>query len=135
MDEFTPWSDEDAARYRAAGIWRGVPLGDALTAAAGTTPDRTAAVDRRRRVTHGQVRAEADEIARGLLARGVNPGDRVMVQLPNVVEFLTVTVGMFRAGIIPVFALPGHRTNEVRHLIEASGAEHPDRHGEELDDV
>lgn len=23
MDEFTPWSDEDAARYRAAGIWRG----------------------------------------------------------------------------------------------------------------
>ncbi|MFF3306004.1 (2,3-dihydroxybenzoyl)adenylate synthase [Streptomyces sp. NPDC002952] len=122
MDEFTPWSDEDAARYRAAGIWRGVPLGDALTAAAGTTPDRTAAVDRRRRVTHGQVHAEADEIARGLLARGVNPGDRVMVQLPNVVEFLTVTVGMFRAGIIPVFALPGHRTNEVRHLIEASGA-------------
>lgn len=122
MDEFTPWSDEDAARYRAAGIWRGVPLGDALTEAGLTFPDRTAAVDRRRRITHGEVRAEADEIARGLLARGLNPGDRVMVQLPNVVEFLTVTVGMFRAGVIPVFALPGHRESEVRHLIEASGA-------------
>ncbi|MFE2379054.1 (2,3-dihydroxybenzoyl)adenylate synthase [Streptomyces sp. NPDC059398] len=122
MDEFTPWSDEDAARYRAAGIWRGVPLGDALAGAAAAFPDRTAAVDRRRRLTHGEVRAEADEIARGLLARGVKPGDRVMVQLPNVVEFLTVTVGMFRAGIIPVFALPGHRESEVRHLIEASGA-------------
>ncbi|WP_229898085.1 (2,3-dihydroxybenzoyl)adenylate synthase [Streptomyces finlayi] len=122
MDEFTPWSDEDAARYRAAGIWRGVPLGDALTEAAQAFPDRTAAVDRRRRITHGEVRAEADLIARGLLARGVNPGERVMVQLPNVVEFLTVTVGMFRAGVIPVFALPGHRESEVRHLIEASGA-------------
>ncbi len=122
MDEFTPWSDEDAARYRAAGIWRGVPLGDALTEAALARPDRTAAVDRRRRITHGEVRAEADEIARGLLARGVNPGDRVMVQLPNVVEFLTVTVGMFRAGIVPVFALPGHRESEVSHLVEASGA-------------
>ncbi|MFE5560588.1 (2,3-dihydroxybenzoyl)adenylate synthase [Streptomyces sp. NPDC056544] len=122
MDEFTPWSDEDAARYRAAGIWRGVPLGDALTEAGLTFPDRTAAVDCRRRITHGEVRAEADEIARGLLARGVNPGDRVMVQLPNVVEFLTVTLGMFRAGVIPVFALPGHRESEVRHLIEASGA-------------
>lgn len=122
MDEFTPWSDEDAARYRAAGIWRGVPLGDALTEPALTSPDRTAAVDRRRRITHGEVRAEADEIAHGLLARGVRPGDRVVVQLPNVVEFLTVTVGMFRAGVIPVFALPGHRENEVRHLIEVSGA-------------
>ncbi|MQS02751.1 AMP-binding protein [Streptomyces sp. OF1] len=122
MDEFTPWSDEDAARYRAAGIWRGVPLGDALTEAALTFPDRTAAVDRRRRVTHGEVRAEADEIARGLLARGLKPGDRFLVQLPNVVDFLTVAVGMFRAGVIPVFALPGHRQNEVRHLVEASGA-------------
>lgn len=122
MDEFTPWSDEDAARYRAAGIWRGVPLGDALTAVAGTVPDRTAAVDRRRRITHGEVRTEADEIARGLLAEGVSPGDRVVVQLPNVIEFLTVTVGMFRAGIIPVLALPGHRGSEVRHLIAASDA-------------
>lgn len=99
-----------------------MPLGDALTEAGLTFPDRTAAVDRRRRITHAEVRAEADEIARGLLARGLNPGDRVMVQLPNVVEFLTVTVGMFRAGVIPVFALPGHRESEVRHLIEASGA-------------
>ncbi|MCE7079560.1 (2,3-dihydroxybenzoyl)adenylate synthase [Streptomyces sp. ST2-7A] len=122
MNEFTPWSDEDAARYRAAGIWRGVPLGHALTEAALLLPARTAAVDRKRRITHGEVRAEADDIARGLLAQGVNPGDRVMVQLPNVVEFLTVTVGLFRAGVIPVFALPGHRESEVRHLIEASGA-------------
>lgn len=122
MDEFTPWSDEDAARYRAAGIWRGVPLGDALTETARVFPDRVAAVDRERRITHGEVRAEADDIARGLLALGVRPGDRVMVQLPNVVEFLTVTVGLFRAGVIPVFALPGHRESEVRHLIEASGA-------------
>ncbi|WP_406724094.1 AMP-binding protein [Streptomyces sp. GD-15H] len=121
-EAFTPWPEEDADRYRRAGLWRGVPLGDALTAAAGTAPDAIAGVDRRRRITHGQVRAEADEIARGLLALGLRPGDRVLVQLPNVVEFLTVTVALLRSGIIPVLALPGHRRSEADHLAAASGA-------------
>ncbi|MFI2410434.1 (2,3-dihydroxybenzoyl)adenylate synthase [Streptomyces sp. NPDC018947] len=119
---FTPWPEEDAVRYRRAGLWRGVPLGDALTAAADTDPDAVAAVDRHRRVTHGRLRAEADEIAHGLLALGIRPGDRVVVQFPNVVEFLTVTVGMLRAGIIPVLALPGHRQVEIDHLVAASEA-------------
>ena len=122
MREFTPWPEDDAARYRAAGIWRGVPLGEVLTEVARSEPVRVAAVDRRRRVTHGEVLKEANLVARGLLARGIRPGQRVLVQLPNVVEFLTVTVGMFRAGIIPVLVLPGHRHHEVEHLIAASSA-------------
>ncbi|MBA3780256.1 MAG: AMP-binding protein [Nocardioides sp.] len=122
MREFIPWQDEDAARYREAGIWRGVALGDALTVTAEVEPDRVAVVDRHRRVTHGEVLREADAVARGLLARGIRPGQRVLVQLPNVAEFLTVTVGMFRAGIIPVLALPGHRHNEVEHLVAAASA-------------
>ncbi|MGW0915197.1 (2,3-dihydroxybenzoyl)adenylate synthase [Streptomyces sp. NPDC002784] len=121
-EAFTPWPEEDAERYRKAGLWRGVPLGNALTAAAGTTPEAIAGVDRRRRITHGQVRTEADEIARGLLALGLRPGDRALVHLPNVVEFLTVTVALLRSGIIPVLALPGHRRSEVEHLAAASGA-------------
>mgnify|MGYP000869021415 FL=1 len=122
MDEFIPWPAADAARYRAAGIWRGVPLGEVLTEVARSEPGRVAAVDQHRRVTHGQLLQEADAIARGLLVRGVRPGQRVLVHLPNIVEFLTVTVGLFRAGIIPVFALPGHRHNEVKHLVAASAA-------------
>jgi 2,3-dihydroxybenzoate-AMP ligase len=121
-DMFTPWPHDDADRYRRAGLWQGVPLGNALTAAAATDPDATAAVDRHRRISHGRLRAEADEIAHGLLALGLHPGDRMVVQLPNVVEFLTVTVGMLRAGVIPVLALPGHRRTEIEHIAAAAGA-------------
>lgn len=121
-EKFTPWPEQDAERYRKAGLWQGVPLGTALTAVADTDPDAIAGVDRRRRITHAQVRDEADETAHGLLALGLSPGDRVVVQLPNIVEFLTVTVALLRAGIIPVLALPGHRRAEVEHLAEASEA-------------
>ncbi|SFE62143.1 2,3-dihydroxybenzoate-AMP ligase [Actinopolyspora alba] len=121
-DKFTAWPAADAERYRRAGLWQGVPLGTALTAMADEVPDATAGVDHHRRISHAQLRAEADEISRGLLATGIGPGDRVVVQLPNVVEFLTVTVGMLRAGIIPVLALPGHRRTEIEHLAEVAEA-------------
>lgn len=121
-EKFTMWPKDDAERYRRAGLWKGIPLGTALTAVAGKHPNATAGVDRYRRISHGQLRAEADKVAHGLLALGVHPGDRVVVQLPNVVEFLTVTVGMLRAGIIPVLSLPGHRRTEIEHLVEAAEA-------------
>src|SRR5699024_8265156 len=44
------------------------------------------------------------------------PGERVLVQLANMPEFLSVTFGLFRAGLIPVFALPAHRHTEIKHL-------------------
>jgi 2,3-dihydroxybenzoate-AMP ligase len=46
----------------------------------------------------------------------VQAGDRVVVQLPNVPEFLPVVFGLWRLGAWPVFALPAHRESELRHL-------------------
>ena len=63
--------------------------------------------------------------------QGLRPGDRVVVQLPNVPEFISVVFGLFRAGILPLYALPAHRITEVEHFArtgEAAGYVIAERH-------
>ncbi|WP_329415358.1 AMP-binding protein [Nocardia vinacea] len=121
-DGYVPFPTADAATYRAAGYWTGRPLGDLLRATATRHPHRTALLDADSARTYAWVDAEADRMAHGLLALGIAPGDRVVVQLPNVPEFLTVLFGLLRAGIIPVLTLPAHRRAEIEHLAGLSEA-------------
>ncbi|PMR62088.1 2,3-dihydroxybenzoate-AMP ligase [Verrucosispora sp. ts21] len=124
---FTPWPAEFAARYREAGYWRGEVLGDLLRPWAdwpdeARDPGRTAVVTRQGRHTYGELDARADELAAGLFELGVRPGDGVVVQLPNTVEFLVTCVALFRLGALPVLALPAHRRAELTYLTQYVGA-------------
>ncbi|NUT48701.1 MAG: AMP-binding protein [Saccharothrix sp.] len=73
-------------------------------------------------------------MAAGLAGLGIGAGDRVVVQLPNVPEFVPVVFGLWRVGAWPVFALPAHRHSELRHFAEQSEAvailtvDHHERH-------
>ncbi|MFE9655864.1 (2,3-dihydroxybenzoyl)adenylate synthase [Micromonospora sp. NPDC006431] len=124
---FTPWPAEFADRYRKAGYWRGEVLGDLLRPwadwdADARDPGRTAVVTRHGRHTYGELDARADELAAGLIELGVRPGDAVVVQLPNTVEFVVTCVALFRAGALPVLALPAHRRAELTYLAQYVGA-------------
>jgi 2,3-dihydroxybenzoate-AMP ligase len=46
----------------------------------------------------------------------------VVVQLPNTVEFVVTCVALFRAGALPVLALPAHRRAELTYLAQYVGA-------------
>lgn len=106
----------DAARYRRDGYWRGERLGDLLRTADDRQAGKIAVVAGRRRWSYAELDHWADRIAWGLLERGFQPGDRVVVQLPNIVEFVVVCVALFRVGVIPVLALPAHRQTEITQL-------------------
>ncbi|MBF6190578.1 AMP-binding protein [Nocardia sp. CDC186] len=121
-DGYVPFPAAVAAEYRAAGYWAGRPLGDLLRASALRQPHRPALLDAEGARSYAEVDAAADRMAHGLLALGIAPGDRVVVQLPNVPEFLTVLFGLLRAGIIPVLSLPAHRRAEIEHLARLSDA-------------
>ncbi|MFD0204163.1 MULTISPECIES: (2,3-dihydroxybenzoyl)adenylate synthase [Saccharothrix] len=120
------WPADVAARYRASGHWRGQTFGTWLTALAAAHSGRLAVVGERDGVTSRWTFAELDDrahrIAAGLVESGVRPGDRVVVQLPNVPEFVPVVFGLWRVGAWPVFALPAHRHSELRHFAEQSEA-------------
>ncbi|GAA3441681.1 (2,3-dihydroxybenzoyl)adenylate synthase [Planomonospora venezuelensis] len=119
------WPDDIAARYRAAGYWKGETFGDMLRELAGRygprpaliappAPDATGGAGTR--WSFGDLAERADRLAAGLHGLGIGHGDRVVVQLPNVPEFYQVCFALFRLGALPVFALPAHRSAEISYF-------------------
>ncbi|MGW9176589.1 (2,3-dihydroxybenzoyl)adenylate synthase [Streptomyces decoyicus] len=122
LEGCTSWPADVAARYRQDGYWLGRSLGDLLEESCARNHAKTAVVSGERRITYAELAHGAAQLARGLLDLGIRPLDRVVVQMPNLPELMTVLLAVFRAGIIPVLALPGHRKNEIVHLCTHSGA-------------
>lgn len=116
------WPAEFAARYRAAGHWRGETIGRMLRDRAVAHPDRVALVDGQRRWSYARLDARVDRMAAGLAALGVARGDRLVVQLPNIAEFFEVTLALLRIGALPVFAHTDHREAELRNLCSLTEA-------------
>ena len=118
----TPWPADTAGEYRERGWWRGESLPGLLRAWAEKHGEATALVDDRSRLSYAELDRRVDRMAGGFARAGVRPGDRIVVQLPNVAEFVIVVFALLRAGAMPVFCLISHRSSEVRHLCEVSGA-------------
>ncbi len=118
------WPPAFARRYRDAGYWTGETFGSFLRDRGSEAADATAVVsgDGAVRWTYRDLDQRADALASGFLDLGLRPGDRVVVQLPNIPEFISVVFGLFRAGILPVFALPAHRSLEIAHFARTAEA-------------
>jgi acetyl-CoA synthetase len=59
-----------------------------------------------RTITFAELRADANRVANGLTALGLEPGDRVALAMPMVPEILPILYGCFKAGLtaVPIFA-------------------------------
>ncbi len=113
---------EFAARYRAKGYWEDRSLAYTFDEVFVTYADRVAILDRDRSVTYAQLSQRAERLALNLLDEGLKPLDRVVVQLPNVVEFVYLYFALQKIGCIPIMALPTHRYREMSQFVEVSGA-------------
>lgn len=110
------WPQAFAQYYRDQGYWTGQTFSTLLQERAQQLPEHTAVVGGDQRWSYAQLKRRADTAAAGFIALGLEPGERVVVQLNNIPEFLSVTFGLFRARLIPVFVLPAHRQTEIAHL-------------------
>ena len=115
-----PWPVEVAERYRAAGYWEDRTLGALLRETADRIPQKIAVVDGATRLSYAELADRADAGAERLRALGLQPDDRLLVQLPNAWQFVALTMACFRAGVLPVMALPAHRRHELTHLATVS---------------
>jgi 2,3-dihydroxybenzoate-AMP ligase len=113
---------EFAARYRDRGYWRGETFPAMLRERAEKFGDRPAVVGGGQSWTYAALHARAKKAAAGFLAIGLEPGDRVVVQLPNIPEFLSAVFGLFLARLVPVYALPAHRLIEISHFARKAQA-------------
>ena len=113
---------EFAARYRAKGYWTDRSLADTFAEVFSQYAGRVAVIDRDQSVTYAQLNERSERLALNLLDEGLKPLDRVVMQLPNVVEFVYLYFALQKVGAIPIMALPTHRTREVSQFVELSGA-------------
>jgi 2,3-dihydroxybenzoate-AMP ligase len=122
LDGFVGWPPEFEHRYAEAGYWGDQTLGGLPRRWAARHPDGLALVSGRTRLSYQELDRRADAMAAGLGERGLEPGERVVVQLPNVAEFVIVFFALLRLGAIPVLTLPAHRRAEVGHVAALTDA-------------
>src|ERR687891_933395 len=122
LDGVVRFPAEFAARYRAKGYWEGRSLRDTFDEVFERYADGIAIIDREKSVTYAQLNERAVRLALNLLDEGLKPLDRVVVQLPNVVEFAYLYFALQKIGCIPIMALPTHRFREMNQFVELSGA-------------
>ncbi len=118
----TPFPPEFAARYRARGYWADRSLIAHFLDAFDRFADRVAVIDDTGSVTYAELADASQRVALNLLDLGLQPGDRVVLQLPNTRFFASLYFGLQRIGAIPIMALPSHRYRELRQFVGLSGA-------------
>jgi len=117
-----PWPDEFARRYFEAGLWEGITVAEMAERTARFNPGKTAIVYGEVRITYGEMITAAKRLATALVHQGFRPHDRIVVQLPNVPEFVLLYLALNYIGVVPVMALRAHRHAEIRHFVRSSGA-------------
>ena len=95
------------------------PLGDDMS--------RTALIDlldpaAPRISSHAEIRAESRSVARGLLARGMERGDRVAILSANRTEYVTGYFGAMMAGLVAVPVSWRFARETVHFIIRDCGA-------------
>ncbi|XP_076053938.1 medium-chain acyl-CoA ligase ACSF2, mitochondrial-like isoform X1 [Oratosquilla oratoria] len=69
------------------------------------------------RATFSQMKEEADKLAAGFLALGLNPGDRIGIWGPNMYEWVLTQYAAAKAGLVLVNINPAYRPNELLYCL------------------
>jgi len=101
----------------------GETIGENLERTVARFPENLALVSRHqnRRYTYAEFNAAVDEVARGLLALGLEVGDRIGIWSPNCAEWVLVQYATAKAGVILVNINPAYRTSELEYALKQSG--------------
>src|SRR3954453_14162604 len=101
----------------------GQTIGENLDHAVEPYGDREALVSCHQglRYTYAELGEAVDRLARALLARGLEPGDRLGIWSPNRAEWVLVQYATAKAGIVLVNINPAYRTSELEYALRQSG--------------
>jgi len=122
LEGVVPFPPEFAKRYRDRGYWIDKSLAQEFRIAFDKYESRVALLDRDRSITYRELDRMSDNLALNLLEAGFKSLDRVVVQLPNVAEFVVLYLALQKIGCIPIAALMPHRFAEISQFVELSGA-------------
>jgi fatty-acyl-CoA synthase len=109
------------------GVWPtaliGETIGNNLREVAAAFSDNEALVDvpTGRRWTYGRLDTDSDAVALGLLAAGIDKGDRVGIWAPNCPEWVLLQYATAKIGAVLVNINPAYRSHELGYVLAQSG--------------
>ena len=102
LEGVVPFPPEFAKRYRERGYWADKSLAQEFKVVFERYADRIALIDRDQPTTYAELDRLSSNLALHLLDAGLVPLDRVVVQLPNVAEFVILYFALQKIGSIPI---------------------------------
>ncbi|MBA3652176.1 MAG: AMP-binding protein, partial [Chthoniobacterales bacterium] len=101
----------------------GLTVGDLIDSVAETFPDHDALISRHQgiRYSYRALRDECNRFAAGLLALGIQKGDRIGIWSPNHAEWVIAQFATPKIGAILVNINPAYRLRELEHALRQSG--------------
>lgn len=72
-------------------------------------------------ITYGELARQVNRLCHGLRAAGLDRGDRVLLRLPNVPEFIVSYLACQKLGIVTVGTMPMLRARELAYIAEDAG--------------
>ena len=98
----------------------GETIGENLRNAVAKHPQQEALVclQQNYRATYTEFYSQTEEIAKALLASGLQKGDRVGIWAPNRAEWVLIQFATARIGIILVNLNPAYRQNELEYVLK-----------------
>ncbi|MDQ3828064.1 MAG: AMP-binding protein [Candidatus Tectomicrobia bacterium] len=101
----------------------GLTIGEMFDRIAAHYPDQEALIVRHQglRYTYRQLQAEVDRCARGLMALGLQQGERIGIWSPNRAEWTVTQFATSKIGAILVNINPSYRVHELEYALQQSG--------------
>lgn len=86
-------------------------------------PSNTALVFQGKEINYTDLNKAADAITAGLAANGFKKGDRAVIYMPNLPQFVMIYYGILKAGGIVIATNPLYTERELEHQLADCGAE------------
>lgn len=97
-------------------------LSKVLSDTATAFPDRDAIITQDHRFTYRDLNQQVDRLARGLMALGVEKGERVGLWMPNITQWVIAYFAIARIGGVVVPMNTRYKSHEVQYILANSGA-------------
>ncbi|MEO8298569.1 MAG: AMP-binding protein [Burkholderiales bacterium] len=115
-------SAQDAARYRALGLWKDQTLYSRFRDAALESPEKVAIICGPRSIRYGELLQQIDNLAGSFLRLGIKADEVVSVQLPNSPDLPLIHLALNRIGALVMPLHDSFREAEIVHLLKKANA-------------
>jgi 2,3-dihydroxybenzoate-AMP ligase len=122
LEGFVPYPESFVKKYREKAYWEDKTIGDEFDAFVKKYGDRVALSCKGEQVTYREMGEKVNRLALHFIDLGLRTYDRMILQLPNELEFVYCYFAATKIGVIPIAALPSHQYAEISFFAQFTKA-------------